>query len=57
MIKMALTNEDKADLRNEVCRLGVAGYSKKEAIDILHKKWLWKRATIAKYWKAINEKS
>lgn len=53
---MALTKEDKSEIRRQVYRLKNVGYSKQQAIELLHVKYLWKKNTIAKYWKAINEK-
>lgn len=52
---MALTNEDKCDLKLEVKRLKELGYSKTEAVEKIHYAYLWKKSTIRNYWKIFNE--
>jgi len=52
---MGMTKDDKYDLAREVIRQKDLGYKKTEAIDRIHKAYLWKKRTIAVYWNVFNE--
>ena len=52
---MGMTHSDKIELAREVKHMKDRGYSKIEAIEKLHRAYLWKKRTINVYWKVFNE--
>lgn len=52
---MKMMENDKYDLAREVKRQKYLGFKKTEAIERIHKMYLWNKRTIAVYWEVFNE--